>query len=143
MKKLYKLLVAVLLGMGSFAQASTQTSVNDILIPVSEECLISLSLTGDVCQLHILSSGDIKYNDVGMVKQIGTLVVLYDTTGRIIQIGKARFKYDGSGRIKQIAKTVFKYDDSGRIEKVGSLDVSYDGSGRLIKIKKEMLAPKK
>jgi len=142
MKKLYKLLVAVLLGMGSFAQASTQTSVNDILIPVSEECLISLSLTGNVQQLHILGSGDIKYNDVGMVKQIGTLVVSYDNTSRIIKIGKALFKYDDSGRIKQIAKTVFKYDNSGRIEKVGTSIILYDESGRLIKIKK-MPAPKK
>ena len=128
--KTHAIILIALMAIMGIAEAITP-KMDGFLIPASQECFVTVTLTGTVSQLNVMGNGAIAYDKSGRISKIGSSSISYDDTGRIKKIGTSVFKYDDTGRIKKIASAAISYSDTGRIKKIGVASISYDDEGRV------------
>ena len=113
--KTHAIILIALMAIMGIAEAITP-KMDGFLIPASQECFVTVTLTGTVSQLNVMGNGAIAYDNTGRIKKIGTSVFKYDDTGRIQKIASAAFSYSDTGRIKKIGVSSISYDDEGRVD---------------------------
>jgi hypothetical protein len=95
---------------------------------------ISITLNGDLAEIHTGGNLPISYSLTGRIEKLGDVTISYGLTGRVDQIGDAKISYSLTGRIEKLGDVTISYGLTGRVDQIGDARLTYGLTGRLVQV---------